>query len=558
MRFCEKFRKIATFSRESRRSLLTYLALSVATFCVFIAPGVFFSFIEPTYKFRFDLHFLAAFVPAALIFPLVRPRIFAFIVLGIFALMELVQFSHLFWFKAPLSVFSLALIGGEASEIAETVLDELPRGWFILAFIVLVYGALIYAYARFGRTKSFIATALIVIMLGILPYKAMFRTPELGNFLPRNDAVSLYNDMLVFNAYFFIYLRNNAKREIPAFPPYEVRQISHIDNNRNIVIVLGESVNANHIGILGYERDTTPRLSQLAQSDSNFIAKKAISSSVLTRISLQMLFNLTYHPRDILHTTNQPTHLLKLAKEAGFKTYYISNQTSVEVAAMAGNYIDVITTSEYYPLESERMGDLVLLSEMKKYDFSKGKNFIIFHQRSAHSPYESAYRSLETAKVYPLNVPSDEQKRINSYDNALIFNDYIISQIFAYFRDLRGIPNYMFFIPDHGEAMGEIGKNGNKEFGHTILSENVANIPLFASLYNGENPAFINALKESFYPTHYELGLIIAELLGFEVKNPQFENNTFYINGIQIDGSARHITIHKDAQKREISFEYDF
>lgn len=142
--------------------------------------------------------------------------------------------------------------------------------------------------------------------------------------------------------------------------------------------------------------------------------------------------------------------------------------------------------------------------------------------------------------VFDIEQKDNKTYKINSYDNAMIFNDYLIYSIFSTFKDSVKIPSYILFTPDHGEAMGEIN-DGVSEWGHAFLSHNVSNIPFFTTAYHTDNLAYINSLKNTNYPTHYEIGLQIAKLMGYEIINPEYKEDIFYINGVDIAGNAGYI-----------------
>lgn len=389
-----------------------------------------------------------------------------------------------------------------------------------------------------------------IFALGILPYKALYKTDRLANFSPKNDSISLYNSLRTFSGYFFLYLRI-PKAEIPNYPEYtyDYKDVS----DRNVILILGESTNANRMGLLGYERNTNPLLSQWAKNDKNFVAKRAISSAVLTRVAVPSFLNIAYKPDNIKHILNEKTHLVYLAKKAGFKTFYYSAQTISELSDISPENLDEFFTRENYYFEHKKLGDLLVLEKLKENQdkFLHGKNFLILHQRNAHSPYQRGYRAYEKADVFkPLT-------RENTYDNAMIFNDYFIFSVFEIFKELSeksSIPTYVIFVPDHAEAMGEIGRNKQAEYGHSFLSENVANIPIFATSFNIKNDDFISILRQSHFPTHYEIAKLLAKEMGYEIHNVLEEPNVFYINGIDISGNAGYIKILRDKDK--IKFEY--
>lgn len=520
--------------------LSSYLSLAFGTFLAFITTGAIFSIANDFYHFRFSFQFLAAFIPASFILPLVRPRFIALGVFVLFLLMELIQFSHIFYFRTPLNVYSLHLMWGEWGEIFLSSKEVLPWALFHIFILLIVYGILIFLYLRIKTRQSFIATIFIIVLLGILPYKALVKSPYIRNFAPRNDDVSLLNTLKVFTSYFLIYLLDKNK-ELPTYVPYELKYEKVPP--RNVVLILGESVNGNHIGLLGYERDTTPRLKELAEKDENFVAKKAISSSVLTNVALPMFMNISYNYNDIKHILGESTHLFKLAKQAGFRTFFISAQEESLLSAMSSNFIDVVYTKESYALKCSKIGDLVLLDKLEELfpEFQKGSNFIVFHQRSSHSPYKDNYRAYEKAAVFPM-TQDPTQDIINAYDNSIIFDDYIISSIFEKFKTMK-LPTYVLFTPDHGESMGELNENNQREWHHGFLSKNNAIIPVFASAYNVKDDEFIENLKQSFYPTHYEIGMELAKLLGFKIINPNFTEGIFYINGTDLAGNDGYIKV---------------
>ena len=52
-----------------------------------------------------------------------------------------------------------------------------------------------------------------------------------------------------------------------------------------------------------------------------------------------------------------------------------------------------------------------------------------------------------------------------------------------------------------------------------------------------------------FTPTHYEIGKVIANILGFEIINPNEKDGIFFINGTVINGEAGWIEIDKSDKK---------
>ena len=218
-----KFEKV--FIKFLNNRFVLWGIMSALCFGVFLAPSAFFALINPQYYFRLDIIFLCVFIPASIALPVMKPRFLSVVILVLFVIMEFFQFGHLFWFGTPLSVFSLALFSSEVGEVMESAKMALPQGLYPIIAIVCAYGLFIYLLLRFDKKlpKSFIASCVVLILLSILPYKAIFKTRNINNFMPRNDSVSIYNDLVVFSAYFCIYLPKHL--DLPPPPHYKISAI---------------------------------------------------------------------------------------------------------------------------------------------------------------------------------------------------------------------------------------------------------------------------------------------------------------------------------------------
>lgn len=56
------------------------------------------------------------------------------------------------------------------------------------------------------------------------------------------------------------------------------------------------------------------------------------------------LLNIAYKPDNIKHILNEKTHLVYLAKKAGFKTFYYSAQTISELSDISSENLDEFFT----------------------------------------------------------------------------------------------------------------------------------------------------------------------------------------------------------------------
>jgi glucan phosphoethanolaminetransferase (alkaline phosphatase superfamily) len=128
--------------------------------------------------------------------------------------------------------------------------------------------------------------------------------------------------------------------------PYEVKNTNDgFDEPITIVYIIGESVNFKHMSLFGYEKDTTPKLRELSK-EQNFYYTTGIAGGVNTLSSCKFIMNAIQEPDNVRQTSSNQTNLFRLAKEKGFKTFYISNQRDNVLMSIGGvNYIDKIVTN---------------------------------------------------------------------------------------------------------------------------------------------------------------------------------------------------------------------
>ena len=88
-------------------------------------------------------------------------------------------------------------------------------------------------------------------------------------------------------------------------------------------------------------------------------------------------------------------------------------------------------------------------------DIDKSKfNLVIFHLLGQHVFYSQRYpknRTLFTVNDYKdRKLDSKAKQIVAEYDNAMLYNDYVISQIVSRFIDKESV---ILYLPDHGESV---------------------------------------------------------------------------------------------------------
>src|SRR5690606_23205223 len=103
----------------------------------------------------------------------------------------------------------------------------------------------------------------------------------------------------------------------------------------SIVLVIGESLNPDHMGVLGYARDTTPVLSERVKRFDGG-ATRIMASGVSTRVSVPMLVNVVREPGHVKAMGQTGNNLFVAAKRHGYQTAFVSVQKLDGLSSLMG------------------------------------------------------------------------------------------------------------------------------------------------------------------------------------------------------------------------------
>ncbi len=224
------------------------------------------------------------------------------------------------------------------------------------------------------------------------------------------------------------------------------------------VIVLGESVNRNHLSLYGYTRETTPNLDAL--KSELIVFKDVVSPFAQTRPSLSVA--LTEADTQNKMSVQQAISLLGGAKKAGFKTWWISNQQPLRrptsaLAALAdvGHFI----SHDFYGVEVNRYDGYLLPSVQKAIEDDASHKVIFVHLMGSHLQYRNRYppeqavfKGAKGVQAYTDNPSRSELAYINSYDDSVRYTDFVLGAILSQLQTLEGVAALSFFA-DHGEEV---------------------------------------------------------------------------------------------------------
>lgn len=222
-----------------------------------------------------------------------------------------------------------------------------------------------------------------------------------------------------------------------------------------VVFIIGETTRWDHMGIFGYERNTTPRLAQ----EKNLAAFRGYSCDTATKLSLRCMFVREGGAEENPQRTLKEQNVFSVLSQLGFNTDLYAMQS--EMWFYSNTMAENIAYREQIGAEPRNRGktvdDMLLISEMQqsiKPD-DNGKHLIILHTKGSHFNYTQRYtREYAQWKPECVNVDSgcSKAQMINSFDNSVTYVDHFITKVFDQLRDKKAI---VFYAADHGESINE-------------------------------------------------------------------------------------------------------
>ncbi|MDX2507795.1 MAG: phosphoethanolamine transferase CptA [Gammaproteobacteria bacterium] len=240
-------------------------------------------------------------------------------------------------------------------------------------------------------------------------------------------------------------------------PPLENLYDKNAKTSNTLVLVIGESTNRQRMSLYGYNRDTTPQLKNI--QDELLIFDNVYAPRPYTIETLEQVLTFADEKNPNLYL-EKPT-LINLMKQAGYKTYWITNQQTQTKRNTILTTFSKQADEQIY-LNNNRMQDSAQYDEVVIKPFEKilsnseQKKFIVIHLLGTHRKYH--YRYPENYSVFngttdsPEWLSENQAEEYNDYDNAIRYNDYVVETLIRKLKDNKD-NGLLTYFSDHGEEV---------------------------------------------------------------------------------------------------------
>lgn len=257
------------------------------------------------------------------------------------------------------------------------------------------------------------------------------------------------------------------------------------------ILVLGETARADHFGINGYARDTTPLIAN--QHIINF--PKVTSCGTETAVSVPCMFSSLGRSGYSDSKGKSQEGLLDVIDHAGISVLWRDNNSSCKGVCNRVAYEEMLHLQVSELCSGAECFDEILLHKLdEKLVAAKGSKVIVLHQKGSHGPdYFKRYPQDKEifAPVCKTNQLQSctNQEVVNAFDNTIHYTDYFLNKTIEWLKSKSSDYNTsLIYLSDHGESLGE---NGLYLHGmpYSIAPKEQKQVPFFMWLSEGYSDA---------------------------------------------------------------------
>ncbi|VVD82928.1 phosphoethanolamine transferase [Pandoraea fibrosis] len=329
-------------------------------------------------------------------------------------------------------------------------------------------------------------------------------------------------------------------------------------DKNTVVWVIGESLNRNNMSLYGYARNTTPMLDSLR--GDLVVFRDVVSSEPATMSSLMKM--LTPASLDDPEAWTREPDVVMLAKEAGYRTYWISNQVPNDgwLGLVAKRADEQVFINKGYGRGENNVDGNLLPAFDAALASDAPKKLIVVHLLGAHPTYDMRYPeefarfdNTDDAVMASLTAQGRSmwvRHLRNDYDNAIAYNDFVVSSLIR--KTMAASPHAdasLLFSSDHAQEVGHTRNHA----GQSVADASGYEIPMIVwshagkALSDGQGSLSRAALEARPYQTdrldHTLLGMLDIDTPYYraadDLLSADFTPQTRRINGREYVSNRR-------------------
>lgn len=385
-----------------------------------------------------------------------------------------IQFTYIGYYAITHSLISinmmLALAQTNLAETMEYIQVNIPYAEIAVGVLALVIlGWLIFKASRFSFNREQVSRKTWFVMLGLFIVNVGLCGHSIGATRLAHVYYETYETLHSFSDFQKMV---NARRHMHIRDQNVVNRLKAAPDGV-YVLVIGESLTRDHMNVYGYQRKTTPFQSAAIIDPHYTFFNHGYSCYTQTVQVLTEALTEKNQYNDM--TLSDAYSIIDMAREAGFRTTWISNQSrfgvwDTPIGAIGSACDDQYWINQYVGTDVVTKDyDTALIPYLDKVDPNNRRQLIVVHLMGSHVSYWDRYPSeFYHWPANPGETRSTEEIMNDEYDNSVLFNDYVMENIMNKAVNRLHADSVLYFS-DHGEQVTERPGHNADQFDYTMV-----------------------------------------------------------------------------------------
>lgn len=463
-----------------------------------------------------------------------RKNLFNYLLVFLLFVNGLSNLIHWLLISGPISASSIFVAFNTNLEEVSDFID-LKNSYYLI--LTIPYFALLYFTVKRLKKENLEPnkTTKILSIVFIVGFLIFITDNLINKSIVRSSIPVFYKSIASFNNELNSYNKTldenkKSKRNI-------IASASEIRRKQTFVLIIGESLNRNHLSLYGYNKPTTPKL----DLRNDLYVFRNVVCAYNTTLSA-VLSALTYYDTESSNSLLQRLSIIDVLKVARFKTFWISNQSPFGawdnfITIFAKNcdqtrFVNLSGNSSFENTYLPSFDEKVIPQFSKLLQDTTDKKFIVIHLMGSHSRYIKRYPA-EFEKYKDFS--SEKASKISAYDNSVLYNDYVIDSILNVLKSYsiaNNISSSLIYFSDHGENVYDQYDYAGHDYADK-LSKHIVEVPFiawFSPNYKENYKSKLDSISIKFNSPYSTENLFHSILDLLEIKTNYFEKNRSLFN----------------------------
>lgn len=327
------------------------------------------------------------------------------------------------------------------------------KTFLAIALLSVFYGLTFYLTSFINKTQAAYVVAIVLILLicSVVKLSSSVYTTVRYGFGGHLAAYSTYS-RIARSCVVYTNITKETDRLIDNLQKWQAEDLKQTTVECDkMVVIIGESYSRYHSQLYGYDKETSPLLMEKVQSGELIVYTDVITPINDTERAFRAIYSLGEYYSDVYSDCLLFPYIFK---QAG---YYTVNIDNMDLASSTNRVKDSEKLSELmFDFRNSEVGkyDEEILEWLDVDDCEHPKQLFVIKLLGQHYDYADQFPYSWTrydAKDYDrADLPENKVQLIADYDNATIYNDFVVNSIIDHFKDDKAV---VLYFSDHGEEV---------------------------------------------------------------------------------------------------------